>query len=223
MSFIDDLKREDEYYCFINRYKLLDTLYSIYDKEKRIVFYFSGHSCEQGFILPCYNPPISLVNPPEQEFLHIDDIVDIITWIVEPSAEILIINDSCYSFDFDLPYYVSDNRISLNNSRREFYSQKIICINSSSINNKSFSTLDGSIFTYNFISMLSKNIKLNTIFNDVYYSQNQSIEGQNLKIYPSIYISFPNIYYIWSWILRKKLNICFNPYSLTFEIKFEYK
>lgn len=211
LSFIDDIKKRNEYYYFINRNKLLEHLFKLISDETRIVIYYSGHSCQNGFILPCYTPTVTMIDPPKQEYLYTHDIEELIL-MSNKLSQILIVNDSCFNFNFNLPFIINENGSRFISSNK-IYRQQIICINSSTFNNTSFSTVDGSIFTYNLINILST---LNISFKNILQRLNKGNLPENDQ--SLIYTSYPNIYYIWYWVLNKKLNIYFNPFHVSFEI-----
>ena len=211
LSFIDDIKKRNEYYYFVDRNKLLEHIFTLFKDEYRIVIYYSGHSCKNGFILPYCQPMVSMINQLKQEYLYTHDIEEIIS-MANKSSEILIINDSCFNFSFNLPFSIDDYGSKFI-STHKIYHQKIICINSSTFDTVSFSTVDGSVFTYDLIKMMSKS---NNCIKNILKSIGKKCPPQSDK--SLIYISFPNIYHIWSWVFNKKLNIYFNPTSLSFEI-----
>lgn len=166
-------------------------------KDDKFIFYYSGHGSLGNIVLPNY------------EKMPISEIINVFSLSTEKNSQIFMIMDCCEVCDLKLPFILNENSFEyIQNSK--FYDQFIVLISSSSKNQKSISTTEGSIFTkffltekktFNFFEckkMINDNIKN---YVDVFIKNNKIekfYQIPTINLYSS-YIVFP---ILWPWVFE---------------------
>lgn len=166
-------------------------------RDDKFIFYYSGHGSLGNIVLPNY------------EKMPISEIINVFSLSTEKNSQIFMIMDCCEVCDLKLPFILNENSFEyIQNSK--FYDQFIVLISSSSKNQKSISTTEGSIFTkffltekktFNFFEckkMINDNIKN---YVDVFIKNNKIekfYQIPTINLYSS-YIVFP---ILWPWVFE---------------------
>nr|QBK92401.1 MAG: caspase [Pithovirus LCPAC401] len=215
-NFIETIKLNDEYtMCTTSRMFMKIIERKTRDSKKNILVYYSGH---------CINSRILLPN---------DDKVLLVKFkeMFTDCSKILFILDCCNA-SIDLPYKLKGNTFRSNNTCRDETSQ-ILCICSSSTDEKSALTSEGSLFTrscFYFLDEEANNRKdINTFLsctqqdivdNAAMYSTTLNEKLIRPKQTCAIYSSHPHINTLWGWIVNDlDMEITFHPECMAVLVK----
>jgi hypothetical protein len=192
LEYIEMIKDNKSYYLYsdINGFKKHISTYCF--GLDKIIVYYTGHSKDGYMILPDGNT------------FSLNDLKLLILSSCSASeCDILIITDCCNSSEMNLPYCLYfDNKIpkyQLIPTSRTYTKHNIIYITATISDTEAWATRNGSLFTQYICIILKQNIRS---LSDILY---KLIHNQNLK-YPlnaRIYVSYPTIKYLWSWIFGK--------------------
>ena len=175
LTFVEECKNRNQYIRFTS-HNHYNNFSSIFPKTKNLFIYYTGHY-KDGIILPNMS------------------LVDLTDYLL--SERIFCIMDCCNAV-LNLPF-VLDETIFRCREELKFYKQKIICISSSSEDEKSITTPSGSLFTRHLFSFLLKNdsSKLSSILKKMgkIGKQKGNIEVTHpiLCYIPPFFFSYPNL------------------------------
>ena len=172
LSFIQDTKDRGQYKEF-QSHSHYNNFSSLFTESDYTFVYYSGHAKDQNLILP-NNSCIS--------FDHFKSYLSI--------SETFLIMDCCEG-GIQLPFLLHEKLYRLNPDCSTFLSSKMICISSSLIHENSVTSISGSFFTRELITLLEK-IKLTLLMSQM---------KKKTKI-GNISVSHPNIYGVFPWMFK---------------------
>lgn len=203
VSFISDREEEGIITQYTSCIDLKGILRDECYNEQRVFVYYSGHGEGGDLVLPKGERlPISIFRSTLLSRMHSD-------------AELLVVMDCCNATGMGLPYRLNGNvhRIVDLKTDPVFVTQKIICISSTQFNEDSIATREGSIFTQVFFKKLEdKDLNLFAMWEDLFNECtkerdrcNDMEKNEKSTQTPTIYVSFPNIYSLWKWVIGEDL------------------
>lgn len=224
-TFIENSKLNQHHYLYQDMDKFKEIIVEKCDSADQVFIYYTGHAKEGQLIFPrkpdeelykiCQVPISVRINQPSvsksngllniikngiidrydmKEFLHL------ITSSVSKQCEIFIVLDCCYSTGLQLPFkLINDDKqyyYCLNDGSRVFFPQKIICISSCDIQEKSITTNTGSIFSKCLFETIKNRIRsipsiIHKIKNKCQYVYKQTV---------TVYSSYPDLFILWAWL-----------------------
>nr|QBK93859.1 MAG: caspase [Pithovirus LCPAC406] len=215
-NFIEMIKLNDEYtMCTTSRMFTKTIERKTRNSKENILVYYSGH---------CINSRIRLPN---------DDKVLLVRFkeMFTSGSKILFILDCCNA-SIDLPYKLKGNTFRSNNICREETGQ-ILCICSSSTDEESALTSEGSLFTSSCFDLLDEEannrkhistflscIQRDIVDNAAMYSTTLNEKLIRPKQTCAIYSSHPHLFTIWGWIVNDlDMEISFHPEAMSLLVK----
>ncbi len=215
-NFIETIKLNDEYtMCTTSRMFMKTIERKTRNSKGNILVYYSGH---------CINSRILLPN---------DDKVLLIKFkeMFTSGSKVLFILDCCNA-SIDLPYKLKGNTFRSNNTCQEERGQ-ILCICSSSTDEKSALTSEGSLFTSSCFSLLDEEssnrkdissflscIQKDIVDNAAMYSTSLNEKLIRPKQTCAIYSSHPYINTIWDWVVNDlNMEVYFHPEAMAILVK----
>ena len=122
--------------------------------------------------------------------------------------ETMLIFDCCHGSNFLLPYEYDGSKYNLVDSVRVYIPHRIISICSSQDDQQSYSDISGSDLTKSITKHISE-LSLKKIMRSITFDIT-SVSKSN----PKIYSTYPNIHYIFPWVIYKtKLSIVIDKYN----------
>lgn len=209
ISFITDIKNNGEHLTYKDLDNFIDSLAYITNGVKKLFLYYTGHGENGSLILPQFQK------------LSLKHFRNIILFNMDPNGELFSIMDCCNGAHMGIPFILKDNDYRLIDRRFRFFTkQSVIHLVSSLQDENSVITGDGSIFTAVIFELLcngDRNLKHLV----------SMVTKTCLALYPqtaSLYVSKPNIYLFWRWLLynsTEELYIQYYPEldSLSIQLK----
>lgn len=202
LTFIETIKESNSYYYYNDQSVLIKTITNETYLSDQLFLYYTGHA-KEGYILL-----------PNEQRIKMTDLRDIIISSLKPSSEIFIVMDCCNGTGMELPFRFihTTNKIDfdeiINNRRYQqfryqlqhtpnpiFTKQKIICISSTSNNEDSITTKNGSLFTQS----LFRHFKSTRLLAELLCYISKECLNTNLQTV-TIYSSYPDLYHLWPWL-----------------------
>lgn len=152
------------------------------------LLYYSGHSIGSKLLLP------------GEEYISDTDMYLWMLDITSDDIETIFIFDCCHGHNFLLAYNYDGHVYRLVNEISRYFSHKIISICASQSHQVSYSDSDGSYLTKSIFSHLYLSKPPITKINDLYKRLTTDIMSST-GTHPTIYSSYPNIHFIWPWLI----------------------
>lgn len=209
ISFITDIKQNGEHIPYIEIDSFKQDISCLVKNTQKLFFYYTGHGLHDYLVLPKFNK------------LSTIELRDILLFNLSSNAEIFSIMDCCNGTNLGIPFSLKSGDYRLIDRRgRIFPKQDIIHIVSSQEYENSAITGQGSIFTAEIFRFLSAGCR------DIKHLVN-SVSKKCFSLYPqtaSLYVSRPNIYTSWRWLVFNDDNDIIVSYSpskhcLTIQLK----
>jgi len=189
-QFLDTIKNNGCYYRYKDRENFEKVLSKNMNNDK-ILFYYSGHSEYNHFILP----DKSVFNTKE------------ITKMLNRDCEAMLIFDCCNCSNLGLPFMMCNGKYKL--VGKEFIKGKVILLASTLEGENSYSDKYGSLFTDSLLKCLHGYPSINKVVKLMGY--------KNTNI--NVFSSYPNLHNVWNWILGKKLVVDIDMYNCLIKVK----
>lgn len=212
ISFISDIKENDEHIVYTGKDDFIRTITERVYNMRNVFVYYTGHgeaghlllpeqrlNADFGFGLSNISRAIVTSNKSNNR-ISMTDFRDIFIYNMDPSGMLLSIMDCCNGDSMGIPFILKDGDYRLIHRRqRVFTTQNIIHIVSTRSDEGSYINHSGSVFTgelFNKLTCGKRNLK--GIVNDV--------TQKCLSTHPqtaSLYVSHPTTYCFWSWLYRE--------------------
>nr|QBK90159.1 MAG: caspase [Pithovirus LCPAC102] len=244
ISIITNIKKNNNYWYYTHKNQLIEKIKKYVNNSDHIFIYYSGHASYNTLILPkvlksfSYQDEATDIN---KDLYNANNFMSDIINNAQYNSQIFFILDCCQLSSMNLPYQLRNDKyhlytsIKFNDKSRIYPKQEIICITSSSINENSLIASHGSVFSSIIFKILN-----NLYYMDNYLPDNYNIDDKRINYYSlkyilnilnskcskvndqtsNIYVSYPNLKMIWSWIIgkTKALNIEFDHIGKTIQI-----
>ena len=242
LNFVSECKTKGYYRRYRDKKWLIDEVRECSKETSRLMFYYSGHCTNGNLELPtslahdrakACEMDISIIKPlplTKTDSIDMKELSGHIISITHRQAKGLFIFDCCYCTDLGLPFKLEDDdifKLCSDNNNRFYTKRRILSLSSTTPQQRSISTINGSFFTRHFfLSMRNDTRSLSQIRGiisahcaedefSVKISINDQIQhvDKDFKQPPqqtmSIYSSHPNIEKIWSWLFSPQV-----PYDI---------
>lgn len=214
---IRDLDVKGYLHSFSSKADLLIKVKSVCKNCRKIFIYYTGHALNGNILLPLSNLEVCYkYNRIVDSSISFSVLRDIICSNSKKNAEIFSILDCCNSNGFDLPYKIINGVFRLTMKSNKVYpTQKFICLSSTSSDEVSASSKNGSIFTNIFFDNFGVERSLINLLGIV-------LEECKMKFDQTVTVNstYPDLKLIWKWLLTPKdIFVKFNIIENYFIIK----
>ena len=205
VSFISKIKERREYVYTHSREFLREQLSKIFSRNPyRLFIYFTGHGLarekDNGLLLP------------SRELFSFYELRNQIM-LLPTDTEVVWINDCCHLSGIQLPYKLANDGFYELTDGHFCPVQKLVYLSSTSIDEKSMISREGSAFSGVIFKRLFWAIDdrkaeyrdIRILMTDVKEKLFENSETRNQQ--PSFFCSYPTIFSLWSWFFGKKLYI----------------
>lgn len=183
--FIKLLKSKNEYYYFHNLENIKNKLTQLFNEYNDIIFYYSGHSELNGFVIPYIDSNVTLLNERKREIFLFEEFHNIIK-TSKMCNNLFIILDCCHCSSLFLPYHLYGEVF--RKTQKNYVNKNIIILNSCKNNETTINSKDGSIFSRILFKILIQQDERNII--NIYKNVEQELSSwSNIQVYSS----FPNL------------------------------
>lgn len=197
----DRITKEVELISYVNKQKLLKDLKVICSQHKQIIIYYSGHAKYDHIFLPNF---ISNGIFDHQLSNYVIETKKL-NGILHHKSESILIFDCCGNISFDFPFILGrESGLIKQINGRNYHENKSILISSSSDEDNSFTTVEGSLFTKSFCEFILENkreFELSNLLREVDKSTKKLIlkKGGKNNNKNNCHLTHPRIINLWSW------------------------
>lgn len=197
---LDFITRMNEIGIIKNYSNKLDMMMEIKDLLKdatKIFIYYTGHVFKGDILLPLNNTEVSFRYTHKDELrLSLDMFRNFISKCVNEKSQIFYMFDCCGSTGLKLPYQLKNGIYRLRPLDKVYMMNKIICCSSTTHNQTSPASKNGSDFSHSFFKHINKTRSLQELLTKLIDDTKNEVEQT-----PNIFASYPNLKIIWRWLL----------------------
>jgi len=129
------------FFSIENKEQIIEIIKLFISKKSKYLIYYTGHGKNNSFLVP------------NKDIINVNSIIDLIKDNTKKDSEIILIIDCCQIENVNLPFLYKNGKFTYN-SDVNIITQYFLCIVSHNSENKTLSTIDGSLFTISLIKSL---------------------------------------------------------------------
>ena len=247
LDFVSECKTKGYYRRYRDKEWLINEVQECSKDASRLMFYYSGHCTNGNLELPASlahdraracEMDISLIKPAPPTKNDSIDMTELSRHIITPTQPLatnLFIFDCCYCTDLGLPFRLEDDDVFklCSNNNRFYTKRRILSLSSTTPQQRSISTINGSFFTRHYFLAMRDDVRnLSNIrgiisascaeddfsvklsINNIQHDDKDNTKTHQQTM--SIYGSHPHIENIWPWLFSPQM-----PYDIEIDHNLE--
>ena len=203
-TLIKDLQERKEVIFYHNLQDFNYNLKSILSNSSHLFLYYTGHAKKDYLVMPLVSNYCTVHDDMSENEtlgrLNTNDFINFMLKNTPSDCQMLLLFDCCNGSNFRLPFYLDKEGVYHNTITKEpiYTGRNIICFVSSSYDESSHCTYEGSPFTRLVIKELKN--KITKRWGDILFNVQKDLNKIVGKQTVCLYSSLPTLNYIWSWL-----------------------